>query len=1091
MANLDLATLSVLITADASPAEKIFKDVGETSSQQAQKVKNDWKETGEALTSLGKTLSLSISAPLTAAGVASVKLASDLTETLGKTEIVFGNLSDTVIAWSETSVESMGLAQETALNMASTYGDLGTAMGLSVDEAANMSMSLVKLGADMASFKNISIERANVALQAIYTGETESLKAMGIVMTEANLEQFAMAQGCEKTYKSMSQTEKVMLRYKYVMSMTTNAQGDFVRTGDSLANQSRKLGENIKQLGAPFGKTLEPSITSAINTINGLVSWINGLDDGVKRVITTVGETVAAVPVIITAIGGVITVVDKLKAAFVGLMANPVAAWITGITVAITALVSISSAMSGVSQEIDKTTDTYKRFSEAFDEEVKARVDTSELDKLENREVNVKVDADTSRAEEKAQFMATAFDDMEGTITVNGDTSKAEEAIGRFKNSVDKDVEIKAVAYVDVNDSEWNKTKSEIEDTTHYTYANIKESPDYETTRQSIIARAKELAGEYTAIGKFVVDDTSQEGLEEYQKLLAEATTATENCDEIVGNLDAWVERQAAIKKTAVYTKLLQQSEAELALYEAGIIDENTYNERMAALAAEAQKASGAIDGITENLKELNATFNDGIPDIERWGEIYKNNNEITGEATIANEQYNASLAALMDRNASITDAQIVYYGLLQEQEAQTKAMTEAQEGYNQQLSDAKQNYEETVALQEESANYAEDLSEAYSLMGGVFFTTKEASFALNKTLEEYPALAGELIKQTGASVNELEPYSEVAKKAGENNETMKAAIDAVATGMENGLSPTEALIAAMEKYPEVASELPSILQATWTTTTEDFYATANELYNASEEKQKEAHEALKQAETDYQAEQEQAKTDYLNKLSQIQSDNNTKDKTAIISHLNEMGVIQNEADADKILNTQSTVDKVVKIVNEGGSDAVNKVDDALSEMNTHISSSAPEAEAAGKSVGGGMGSGIHSGLDSWLSRIKSKARQIVKEAMNAARREADIHSPSRKTRDLIGKPFAQGIEEGIEDYTPNLLRSTRNSMNAIITAGTGTVNSNYKLQPANTTNVAHTTINQTNNFTSRTLSPYEQQTQIKRLNKDLAGVFA
>ena len=1089
MANLDLATLSVLITADASPAEKVFKDVGETSSQQAQRIKNDWKETGEALTSLGKTLSLSISAPLTAAGVASVKLASNLTETLGKTEIVFGNLSDTVIAWSETSVESMGLAQETALNMASTYGDLGTSMGLSANEAANMSMSLVKLGADMASFKNISIERANVALQAIYTGETESLKAMGIVMTEANLEQFAMAQGCEKTYKSMSQTEKVMLRYKYVMSMTTNAQGDFVRTGDSLANQSRKLGENIKQLGASFGKTLEPSITSAINTINGLVSWINGLDDGVKRVITTVGETVAAVPVIITAIGGIITVVDKLKAAFVGLMANPVAAWITGITVAITALVSISSAMSGVSQEIDKTTDTYKRFSEAFDEEVKARVDTSELDKLDNREVNVKVDADTSRAEEKARFMATAFDDMEGTITVNGDTSKAEEAIGR----IDKDVEIKAVAYVDVDDSEWNQTKSEIEDTTHYTYANIKESPDYETTRQSIIARAKELAGEYTAIGKFVVDDTSQEGLEEYQQLLAEATIATENFDDIVGNMDAWVDRQAAIQKTTIYTQLLQQSEAELALYEAGMIDENTYKERTAALAEEAQKAADAVDANTENLKELNATFNDGIPDIERWGEIYKNNNEITGKATITNEQYNASLAALMDDGtiASITDAQIVYYGLLQEQEAQTKAMTEAQEGYNQQLSDAKQRYEETVALQEESANHAEELSNAYSLMGGVFFTTKEASFALNNTLEEYPRLAGELIKQTGASVNELEPYSEAAKKAGENNETMKAAIDAVATGMENGLSPTEALIAAMEKYPEVASELPSVLQATWTTTTEDFYATANELYNASEEKQREAHEALKQAEADYQAEQEQAKTDYLNRLSQIQSDNNTEQKTVIMSHLNEMGVIQNEADADKILNTQSTVDKVVKIVNEGGSDAVDKVDDALSEMNTHISSSAPEAEAAGKSVGGGMGSGIHSGLDSWLSRIKSKARQIVKEAMNAARREADIHSPSRKTRDLIGKPFAQGIEEGIEDYTPNLLRSTRNSMNAIITAGTGTVNSNYKLQPANTTNVAHTTINQTNNFTSRTLSPYEQQTQIKRLNKDLAGVFA
>lgn len=1087
MANLDLATLSVLIKADASPAEKVFKDVGETSSQQAQKVKNNWKETGEALTSLGKTLSLSISAPLTAAGVACVKLASDLTETLGKTEVVFGDLSDTVIAWSETSVESMGLAQETALNMASTYGDLGTAMGLSVDEATNMSMSLVQLGADMASFKNISIERANVALQAIYTGETESLKAMGIVMTEANLEQFAMAQGCEKTYKSMSQTEKVMLRYKYVMSMTTNAQGDFVRTGDSLANQSRKLGENIKQLGASFGKILEPTITSVISTINGLVSWISGLDEGVKRIIITVAEIVAAVPVIITAIGGVILVVDKLKVAFVGLMANPVAAWITGITVAITALVAIGTAMSGVSQEIDKTTDTYKRFSEAFDEEVKARVDTSELDKLDNREVNVKVSADTSRAEEKAQFMATAFDDMEGTITVNGDTSKAEEAIGR----IDKDVEIEAVAYVDVDDSEWNQTKSEIEDTTHYTYVNIKEAPDYETTRQSIISRATELAGEYTAIGKFVVDDTAQDGLEEYQQLLAEATIATEDFDDIVGNMDAWVDRQAAIQKTTIYTQLLQQSEAELALFEAGIIDENTYRERTNALADEAKKAAEAIDAEAESLKELHATFNDGIDDTGRWADINLELHSGTDKATISNEQYNASLKALMEGTATTTDAQIVYYGLLQEQEAQTQAMTEAQEGYNQQLSDAKQKYEETVALQEESANHAEELSDAYTTMMFSFDETGKASAAMNETLEAYPALAGELVEQTGASIDKLNPYCEAAQKAGENNETMKAAIDEVATGMENGLSPTEALMAAMEKFPEVAGELPSVLQATWTTTTEDFRSTITDLGQMTVEKQEEAHEALKQAETDYQAEQEQAKTDYLNKLSQIQSDYNTEDKTAIMSHLNEMGVIKNEADADNILNTQSTVDEIVRIVNEGGSDAVDKVDDALGEMNTHISSSAPEAEAAGKSVGGGMGSGIHSGLDGWLSRIKSKARQIVKDAMNAARQEADIHSPSRKTRDLIGKPFAQGIEEGIEDYTPNLLRSTRNSMNAIITAGTGTVNSNYKLQPANTTNVAHTTINQTNNFTSRTLSPYEQQTQIKRLNKDLAGVFA
>ena len=272
-----------------------------------------------------------ITLPLVAAGTAAVKMASDLTETLSKTNEVFKESANTVLEWSNNSIDNMGMAQQTALDMASSFGDMGTSMGFTTEEAANMSMQLVQLAADMASFKNISVERANTALTAIYTGETESLKAMGIVMTEANLEQFALAEGCKTTYKNMSQTEKVMLRYRYVMAMTTNAQGDFVRTGNSLANQTRKLGENIKQTATSFGKLLEPAITSIVSSLNKAVSWVDNLSDSTKRGILIAAEIVAA-------IGPVLLAITAVKSALALLSANPIVLGITAVGAALAAL---------------------------------------------------------------------------------------------------------------------------------------------------------------------------------------------------------------------------------------------------------------------------------------------------------------------------------------------------------------------------------------------------------------------------------------------------------------------------------------------------------------------------------------------------------------------------------------------------------------------------------------------------------------------------------------------------------------------------------------------------------------------------------
>lgn len=187
-----------------------------------------------------------------------VNAASDLQETLGKTGEVFKANSAEVEKWAKTSIKSMGLAEQTALDTASLYGDMGTGMGMTTKRAAEMAMSLTQLSADLSSFKNVEQSLAANALKGIFTGETEALKNMGVVMTESVLQEYAQAAGIRKKIKDMTQAEKIELRYQYVMKSTTNAQGDFIRTFGNYANQKRVGEELRKQAEINIGKILLP-----------------------------------------------------------------------------------------------------------------------------------------------------------------------------------------------------------------------------------------------------------------------------------------------------------------------------------------------------------------------------------------------------------------------------------------------------------------------------------------------------------------------------------------------------------------------------------------------------------------------------------------------------------------------------------------------------------------------------------------------------------------------------------------------------------------------------------------------------------------
>lgn len=200
-----------------------------------------------------------------------VEKASDLQETLGKTNETFKTNSTEVIAWSKQSIKSMGLAQQTALDTAALYGDMGTGMGMTTKRASEMATSLTQLSADIASFKNVDQSLSANALKGIFTGETEALKNLGTVMTQENLENYAERIGLNKEFKDMSQTEKIELRYKYVMASNKNAQGDFLRTGGNYANQSRMFEEQKKQLETNLGDIMLPKYNAVMKSLNAIL----------------------------------------------------------------------------------------------------------------------------------------------------------------------------------------------------------------------------------------------------------------------------------------------------------------------------------------------------------------------------------------------------------------------------------------------------------------------------------------------------------------------------------------------------------------------------------------------------------------------------------------------------------------------------------------------------------------------------------------------------------------------------------------------------------------------------------------------------
>lgn len=268
------------------------------------------------LTKLARLVGLAFgTAALVNFGRESIKLASDIQEVQNVVDVTFGQGAAQIEDFARSAAAAFGLSELSAKQYTGTMGAMLKSSGLATAQAQEMSTTLAGLAGDIASFYNLDTDTAFEKIRSGISGETEPLKQLGINMSVANLEAYALSQGITKSYNAMSQAEQVLLRYNYLLSVTGDAQGDFARTSGSFANQVRLLQLNFDQLRIAVGNALIPIAQAVLPSINAIIAGLTKLAQVFAQVTALLfgkSAEVKAVSGIASSAGAAAAATDKL-----------------------------------------------------------------------------------------------------------------------------------------------------------------------------------------------------------------------------------------------------------------------------------------------------------------------------------------------------------------------------------------------------------------------------------------------------------------------------------------------------------------------------------------------------------------------------------------------------------------------------------------------------------------------------------------------------------------------------------------------------------------------------------------------------------
>jgi len=256
------------------------------------KADNDTKGFSKNLTKYGKMVAAAFVAAGAAAGAMAVKFgldavkaASDLNEEISKTNVIFGETADEIIAFSKTADKSFGLTQKEALTASSSFAVLGKNAGLTGKELSKFSISSTKLASDLGSFYNTRAEDAILAIGSAMRGEAEPIRKYGVLISAAALDEAAfnyeLRTGVElerDKKNQLTETSKVLARYQAILDQTTDAQGDFSRTSEGLAAQQKILTASLENLKVTMGQNLLPTMLSVVSTAGDIAKGFGGDD---------------------------------------------------------------------------------------------------------------------------------------------------------------------------------------------------------------------------------------------------------------------------------------------------------------------------------------------------------------------------------------------------------------------------------------------------------------------------------------------------------------------------------------------------------------------------------------------------------------------------------------------------------------------------------------------------------------------------------------------------------------------------------------------------------------------------------------------
>lgn len=286
---MTLEKLKLLLEAEVKPFKDALKQAKNEMASSTNQIVNQTSKIKSAFSSVAKVVAgLAIGKALWDFGKKALQTASDLQEVQNVVDVSFGSMKQKCEDFAKTSITQFGMSELSAKQTASTYMAMAKGIGMASDTASDMAISLAGLSGDVASFRNISQSEAATKLKSVFTGETETLKDLGVVMTQTNLKQYALSHGMDSNIESMDQTSLAMLRYRFVMDALKDAQGDYARTLPSFANQVRLLKEQFNQFAGIVGNGLLAVFTPVVQMLNRLMAKLIQLAQTVSTVVSAI-----------------------------------------------------------------------------------------------------------------------------------------------------------------------------------------------------------------------------------------------------------------------------------------------------------------------------------------------------------------------------------------------------------------------------------------------------------------------------------------------------------------------------------------------------------------------------------------------------------------------------------------------------------------------------------------------------------------------------------------------------------------------------------------------------------------------------------